>query len=155
LKFTNIGSLTGQVTSVSVTGAAFRLQDQPLFPSSLTSGTSLQMRVVYRPTALGPATGTLTFQTTGAEPVTISLNGSGIAPQLNYQFGTTALSPGGTFNVPNVDVGQTSTTVVRVTNNGNAPATIGDITANGAGFLLTNVPALPRVLAPNGSLSFS
>jgi hypothetical protein len=155
LKFTNIGSFTGQVTSVSVTGAAFRLQDAPLFPASLSAGESLQVRVVYRPTALGPATGTVTFQTSGADPVTVSLQGTGVAPLLTYQFGSTALTPGETFTVPSVDVGQTSSTVVRIANTGNAPATISEIAANGAGFSVSNASVLPKILAPGASITFN
>ncbi len=155
LRFTNIGSIGGLVTRVSVTGAAFRLQDTPLFPVGLGTNESVQMKIAFRPAALGPATGSLTFETSGAEPVTVSLSGAGIAPQLTYEFGTTAVTPGGTFAVPNADIGQTSTTVVRVTNTGNAPATVSNVSVVGAGFQLATPIVLPRTLASNTSLSFN
>ncbi len=63
LSFTNIGTTTGQVTRVSVTGDAFGLQGLPLLPATLLGGTSLQMQVVYKPTVAGSATGTLTVET--------------------------------------------------------------------------------------------
>lgn len=157
LNFTNIGSLVGQVSKVSVTGSSFVLQNLPLFPATVSAGQTLQVRLAYRPTATGPSTGTLTVEIAGAEPVTVQLSANGIAPKLGYQAGSpaTAIVPGGTLALPNVEVGQSSSSVFRVTNTGTAPVTITGISTVGSTFQASSVPVLPQTLAPNGSLVFT
>lgn len=157
LNFTNIGSLLGQVTRVSVTGSAFVLQNLPLFPANVTAGQTLQMRVAYRPTATGPSTGTLTVEIAGASPLTVQLRATATAPKLSYQAGSpaAAIVPGGTLALTNVEVGQTSSSVFRVTNTGTAPVVVNSIATVGAAFQASSVPVLPQTLGPNGSLVFA
>ena len=155
LNFTNVGSTPGQVTKVTATGAAFQLQNLPLFPATVASGQTLQMRIVYKPTAPGPSTGTAVLDF-GGTPITVKLQGNGVAAKLTYELGTpgVAITPGGTVSLQNVEVGQTSTGVVRVTNTGTAPSTITTISAIGSTFAVVNPPQLPQTLAPNSSLVF-
>jgi hypothetical protein len=154
LSFTNVGSNPGQVIKVTSTGSAFQLQNLPLFPATVLGGQSLQMKIVYKPTATGPATGTLVLDAGGTGPITVQLRGNGVAPKVSYEAGNpaSAISPGGTISLPNVEVGQTSNGVVRVTNTGTASATIANLSTVGSTFALANPPQLPQTLAPNTSL---
>jgi len=157
LNFTNIGSTIGQVTKVTVAGSAFRLQDLPLFPANVAAGQNLQMKVLFKPTAVGASTGTLTLETIGAEPVTIRLEGTAVAPKLSYQLGTppVAISAGATISLPTAEVGLTSAALLRVTNTGSANSVVNAIATVGANFQVTNAPLLPQTLAPNASLIFT
>jgi hypothetical protein len=155
LNLTNIGTTLGQVVSVTISGAAFRLQGLPLFPASLTAGQNLQLQVVYRPTATGPATGSVTIAIVGADPMTVNLRGSAVAPNLTYSVGTTPVSPGGTITLAGIDVGQTSSSVVRIANTGTGPATVNSISVVGPGYQIVSVTPLPQILAPNANMTFT
>jgi hypothetical protein len=115
------------------------------------------MRVAYRPTEAGNNTGSLLIEISGADPITISLQGTAIAPRLTYQLEnpTGTLTAGGTLLLSNIEVGQSSVRVVRVANTGTAPVAINTISAVGAGFTISSNPVLPQTLAANGSMVFS
>jgi hypothetical protein len=157
LNLTNIGASLGQITRVSLSGSAFRLQGLPLFPATVLGGQNLQIQILYRPTATGPSTGTVTVEIAGANPVTIGLQGNAVAPSLTYQVGNppVAVAAGGTITLPGADLGQSTTSLVRITNTGSGAATISTLSAIGTGFLITSAPTLPQTLAPNTSLIFT
>ncbi len=156
---TNTGSGTGVVTAISISGSAFSLSGLPLFPQNVAAGLTLQVQVLYKPTAVGSDTGQIQVTFGSGAPVTINLQGSGSSPSLTYQLlqnGTPAtIAPGGTVPFPNTNVGQNSSVVVRVLNAGNSSGTVSSINLSGQGYQLTNVPALPQTLAPNASLTFT
>jgi hypothetical protein len=155
----NTGSGTGSVTSVSVSGSAFRIAGLPLLPVSLAPDRTLQIAVLYRPTAVAADTGRLTVTFGSGEPVVINLQGTGTAPSLLYQIFRAdlpvAVVPGGTISFEDTNVGQTATLLVQVTNAGNAPATINSVLMSGQGYSIVSGPVLPQTLAPNASISFT
>ena len=90
--------------------------------ASLAGAASCSVSVTFIPTAVGPATGTLTFtDSAGDSPQTVSLSGTGSAP---VTLSTSSLSFG------TLTVGATSSTKsVTVTNRQNTSLSIGTITA--------------------------
>jgi hypothetical protein len=156
---TNTGSGAGTITAISITPGAFSLTGLPLFPQTVASLLTLQVQVLYKPTAVASDTGQIQVTFGTGSPVTINLQGSGSSPSLTYQVlqGTSAttIAPGGTVPVPSTNVGQTSSVVLRILNTGNSTGTVSSISVSGQGYSLTNPPALPQTLAPNGSITFT
>jgi hypothetical protein len=157
LNLTNRGTGAGTIAGISITGSAFRLAGLPLFPFTLTAGQNLQVLVLYQPTGVNSDTGqiTITFDTGSA--VTLNLQGSGNSASFVYQIlqtnPPTTVTSGDTISLPDTNVGDSSSAVIRVLNSGNASGTVNSITLAGQGFQLSNVPTLPQTLAPNGSLT--
>jgi hypothetical protein len=156
---TNTGSGPGTITGISITGSAFSLTGLPLFPQAVGAGLTLQVQVLYKPTAVASDTGQIQVTFATGSPVTINLQGSGSSPSLTYQIlqngSATTIPAGGTVPLPSTNVGQTSSVVIRILNNGNSSGTVSSINLSGQGYTLTNTPALPQTLAPNGSLTFT
>lgn len=156
---TNTGSGPGSITAISITPGAFTLTGLPLFPQTVGSGLTLPIQVLYKPTAVASDTGQIQVTFGTGSPVTINLQGSGSSPTLTYQIlqngVATAIAPGGTVPLPNTNVGQTSSAVIRVLNTGNATGTVSSLGLSGQGYSLVNQPALPQTLAPNGSITFT
>jgi centrosomal CEP192-like protein len=156
---TNAGSGVGTITAISITPGAFSLASVPLFPQGIAAGLTLQVQVLYKPTAVTSDTGQIQVTFATGSPVTINLQGSGSSASLVYQLlqsGTpTTIPPGGTVPIPNTNVGQSSSVVIRVLNTGNASGTVSSINVSGSGYQLSNVPALPQTLAPNASITFT
>lgn len=159
LNLTNVGSGLGTVTGITFTGSAFRVAGLPLFPASVASGQNLQVLILYQPTVVGSDTGQVQITFDSGSPVTISLQGTGSSPNFVYQIlqttPPTTVEPSGTIPLPDTNVGESSTVALRVLNTGNASGTISSIALVGQAFQLTNVPVLPRTLAPNATLTFS
>lgn len=158
---TNRGSGPGQINDISISGAAFRIVGQPLFPATIAANQTLQVGIRYTPTAIGEDTGQLQI-TIDSTPVNVQLRGTGISttPLLSYQVlqGTNSspVDPGGTISqFPDTNIGETNSVVVQVKNVGNGPATINSINLTGAGFQLSDTPALPLTLAVNASTTFT
>jgi hypothetical protein len=158
LNVTNTGSGPGTVTGISISGSAFKISGKPLLPSTVNSGQTLQVLVLYTPTAVGTDTGLITITFDSGSPVTVNLSGSGTASSFTYSILSTtpptAISPGGTISLPNTQVGQSSTITIRVLNSGNANGTVSSVNIAGQGFSLSTL-VLPNVLAPNASLTFN
>lgn len=154
----NIGSGTGAVTGISISGPAFRLSRLPLFPSPVVSAQVLQVLVLYTPTTGQVDEGQITVSFDSSPPVTINVRGNGIAPQFTYEVlrdGTSTPVPaGGSIELPSVAVGQSSTAIIQVTNSGEAPGTLVSLLAAGSGFSISTGPVLPVVLAPKASTTF-
>jgi hypothetical protein len=156
---TNTGSGPGSITGITITPGAFSLAGTPLFPQPVAAGLTLPITLVYKPTAVATDTGQIQVTFGTGAPVTINLQGSGSSPSLTYQVlqGSTAttIAPGGTVPLPNTNVGQTSSVVIRILNTGNSTGTVSSVNLSGQGYSLTNQPALPQTLAPNGSITFT
>ena len=156
---TNVGSGPGSITAISITPSAFTLTGLPLFPQTVASGLTLPVQVLYKPTAVASDTGQIQVTFGTGSPVTINLQGSGSSPTLTYQIlqngSATAIAPGGTVPLPNTNIGQTSSVVIRVLNTGNASGTVSSLGLSGQGYSLANQPQLPQTLAPNGSITFT
>jgi len=154
----NSGSAAGVVNSVNVSGAAFRVSGLPLLPANLAPGSEIRFTVTFTPTARGASTGSLVVDLSGTR-LNINLAGTAIGASLAYTMtlngGNSVLSAGGTVTFPSTALGGTAQADIKVTNSGDANATVSGINVVGTGFRLTNVPPLPATLTPGGSLVFS
>ena len=159
LNITNLGTGPGQVTNITISGNAFKLAGLPLFPAGVAARANLQLIISYSPTAVENDTGQIQITLDPKTTITINLQGSGINSTFLYQVlvgnKTTSISNGGTANVPDTNVGATTTVTIRVKNTGAANGTINSIDVVGQGFQLTSAVLLPQTLAPNASLSFT
>lgn len=160
MNVTNVGSGAGIVTGISITGSAFKIQGKPLLPATVTSGATLQVFVLYTPTAVSSDTGQITITFSTGPAVTINVSGSGTSPVFTYSILSTTpptvVAAGGTISIPGVQVGQSSTVTLRVLNSGSANGTVNSIIVAGQGFALSNVvPGLPATLVTGASLTFN
>jgi hypothetical protein len=159
LNVTNTGSGPGVITGISITGAAFRLSQLPLFPVTVAAGQSLQVLILYQPTLVASDAGQVEITFDTGPPARVNLQGNGTSSTLVYQSlqtnPPTNLAPGGTLAFPGTNVGQSSSIPVRIINSGNADGIVSSINIAGQGFQLSNVPQLPQTLAPNASLAFT
>ena len=160
LNVSNTGSGSGAVTGIALlSGAAFRLSRIPLFPFVVPSGQSLPVLVLYEPTGALLDTGQLRVTFEGGRSVLVNLEGRGVAARFSYELIQTdppvPIPVGGSIELPSVNIGQTSSVLLRVTNTGNAAGAITTIGLAGAGFALADLPLLPQTMPPNTSVAFA
>jgi len=157
LAIENTGSAAGTLSSFTVTGGAFQTTGLPLLPGTIGAGQTVQISVVYTPTAVQADSGTIQMVLSG-QTITINLAGTGISSQLKFQFtsGTQTLPVNlNQVSLPNTSVGSTATVSVTAVNSGNTSATLNGISLTGSGFQLVTAPPFPQTLLPNGSISFT
>ena len=82
-------NLTNTVT-LSVSGAGFSIDKNNITPSGANNGTTVT--VTYNPTTAGNHTGTVTLNSTGAQSVTVALNGSATEPPRTITVNPTSLN---------------------------------------------------------------
>lgn len=154
----NSGSGAGMVNGISSTGSAFQVSGLPLFPANLAAGSEIRFTITFAPAARGPATGSLTLDLSTGR-VGIGLTGQGSGPVLSYTAtgagAPSTLVPGATLTFPTTNIGANASIDIRVTNTGDASATVSAINISGASFKLAAAPPLPATLAPNASLVFT
>jgi len=153
----NTGSAPGVLKSFALTGAVFQTTGLPLFPVTINNGQTLQISIVYTPAAIAADSGVLQL-TLGGQTVNITLSGTGISSQLNFQFtqGTQVLPVNqNQVSLTPTPVGVTTSVSVTATNNGNATAAINTISLTGNGFQLVNPPPVPQTLLPGGSINLT
>ncbi len=155
---TNTGSGPGTVTGISITGSAFSITGRPLLPQVVAATFTLQVQVLYKPTAVASDTGQIVVTFDTGAPVTINLTGSGASSSLTYQVIQTpplTVAPGDTIPFPDTNIGKSSNVIIRVLNNGNASGTVSSLGITGQGYQLTNPPALPQTLAPKAAITLT
>ncbi len=124
----NNSIFSAYISSASVTGDFLVTSNNC---TSVPSGSTCEIDVAFKPTALGQRTGILTVATTGIN-VTASLTGTGIP----------ALTPSATsLDFGNIDVGATATKTVIVTNNAPGPVPVPSMTITGDFSLTTSCGA--------------
>ena len=137
IALTNAGNIGLQISSISVAGP---FSQSNTCPATLAAGANCPISVTFTPAAIGPASGALTvFSNSSSSPDSVPLTGTGIAP-------IAVLTPSLSFGAQNV--GTTSSQVVTLTNNGNAPLNISGTTTNGD---FTAFSACPAALAAQTS----
>jgi hypothetical protein len=161
IRVANSGAGTGSITSIALAGgaaSAFQLTNLPALPSSVAPAQQATFGIRFSPPQQQPFTDTLTIISNG-QTTTINLQGQGIQTQYSYTWSdgtkTTTISVGGTIAIAATAVGQTSSAVVSVSNNGTTDGQIANIAVTGQGLSLSNLPALPVTLHANGSQHFT
>jgi Beta-propeller repeat/Abnormal spindle-like microcephaly-assoc'd, ASPM-SPD-2-Hydin len=139
---TNAGNASLSIATIQVSGDYTQTNN---CGSSLTSGSSCAINVVFTPTAAGSRSGSLTIADNApACPQAVSLTGTGAAANLMFTPASLSFS--------NVLVGSNSTQAVILSNAGNAPIDINSIQITG-GFVQTN--NCPGLLAASSSCSIN
>jgi hypothetical protein len=161
LNITNVGSGTGRVTSVVITGSpAFTISGEPLFPANVAASQTLPLLLLYKPTAVESDSAQIQISFDSGAPVTINLQGSGVSPMYSYtviQGGqTTMVTPPGPITMPDTNVGGSNNVVIQVQNTGNSNGTITSAPTVTGPFQISNLQTVfPQVLPPNNSFTFT
>jgi hypothetical protein len=154
----NSAAAPGIVNSITVTGSAFKVSGLPLLPANLAAGAEIRFTITFTPTARGTSTGTLVVDL-GTTRDTINLTGQAIGAAVTYTStlngATAALTPGGTIPFPSTAIGGSVSADIKVTNTGDANASVNTVNVVGTGFHLNNAPALPATLVPGASMVFT
>jgi hypothetical protein len=132
-------------------------------PLILMAGGTASLTVNFTPTQPGPISGLLRI---GMD--TFVLTGNGLGPTLVYSFVaggiTTTVQNNGGVNFPPSSVGQTSSLVFQITNNGTAAGSVNSSSGNVAPplppsatpiFSISQAPPLPATIAAGDTLSFT
>ena len=164
----NTGNAMGTIASIDVSGAGFTLTQVPFVPLILMAGGSASLTVNFTPTQPGPVSGLLRI---GMD--TFVLTGNGLGPTLVYSFVaggiTTTVQNNGGVIFPPSSVGQTSSLVFQITNNGTAAGSVNSISVGvlqPAGspapppsatpiFSISKAPPLPAAIGAGETLSFT
>jgi len=121
--WTNNSSFPITVSSATITGANFSIATDSCTNQTVQGGASCTITVIFTPSALGAATGTLTVAS-GSVKLAAALSGTGVP---GY-----SLASGSSVNFGNVVVGDTSSQTITLTSNASGPQAVpsSSITAN-------------------------
>ena len=138
----NEGTLQAAGLDVEISGDGFERMGGTC-GATLAAGTSCMQPVVFKPTSVGPKTGTLIAAVTGSPTVTVELAGNGVA-----RPAVESLPSAVDFEA--VGVGRTGRpTMVTIRNPGTAPVTEFRATASSMDFLVTS--GCPAMIAASGT----
>jgi hypothetical protein len=138
----NDGTLLASGLDVKVNGDGFEKMGGTCGPM-LAAGTTCLQPVIFRPTSVGPKTGTLVASLGGTVSVMIELAGNGVAR-------AAVLAAPSAVEFDPVGVGRTGRAItVNVTNPGAAPVAMFRATSNSMDFTVVN--NCPGTIAPSGS----
>ena len=129
-----------------VAGSVFSVQ-QPGAGTKLTPGATVRLPITFTPDAPGPVVASLSIPTS-AGTQTISVSGYGTAPGLLLSAQPLA------FGTVNTGAGGKSLTVT-LSNSWNKPETVTGIDRPGAPYVVSGLPAVGAVLAPQQSVTAS
>ena len=158
LSILNTGEGSGFVNNVRLIGSdEIQVTNVPVLPAEVPSGRDLRLNLRYAPKTLDTVITNLQVDANGST-VSFVLQGASTNSTLTYQSvngdSATTLTTGSKTTLPDTAVGEKSITQIRITNSGNADATITSLSLTGAGFTLPDPPILPIVIAPNGTRQF-
>jgi hypothetical protein len=152
------GPLDLRSISLSQSGTDFQLIGLPLLPGLVASNTDVRFTLRYQPRQSGTQTASLTV-TTSAQTYTVTVQGTAVGAQFSYEIldgeNATPLLPTVQYPLPDTNLGQTRSFVVRVRNNGDADGVISAISILGSGFTVSDLPFLPVTLTPGSTVFFT
>jgi ASPM-SPD-2-Hydin domain-containing protein len=155
---TNRGTATGTASNITASGTGYALTGLPLLPVEIAADGTLSFTVNFTPEALGMAAGQLAVQLAGG-PANFPLEGSGTGAQFTYELidgdSTKPVSPGGVINLPDTQVDEVASILMRVRNMGNTEGVISSISASGSAYGVDDLPFLPATLQPDGTALFT
>jgi hypothetical protein len=170
LTITNLGNITAKISSLTVSGpfqfdtAGAETTCSTGGAFTLAPGASCGVGVIFAPTSIGAAVGTVTLQTSTGVAVSASLAGMGVAPILSFSpstvtFGATLLgTPASPIFVTVTNVGDYAATITSVsiagtsefTESDGSPACLGQTLAAGSGNCQMIVNFTPTVAGGPG-----
>jgi hypothetical protein len=156
------GAGAGQITNITVSGAAFKLTNAPLFPAAVPAGQNVKFGITFSPTQSGTFTGTFRIDMTGRS-ISGTLTASTAASRFTLNYidpdtnNTLPLSNNGTLQFPNTVIGAAGNITFVVANTGAGTGSVNSLTLGGnspTAYQLQNLPTLPASVAPNQQLRF-
>jgi Abnormal spindle-like microcephaly-assoc'd, ASPM-SPD-2-Hydin/Protein of unknown function (DUF1573) len=142
----NTGTATVNIASATISGAGFTVISGS-GAVSVPVGQSGSVQVQFAPTSDVASTGTLTVTSDASNsPLSVSLSGTGTEAIMQ-------MSPA-TLNFSNVQMGQSSTQSVTVTNGGNSNLVVNSAVISGTGFTMSGL-TLPATIAAGKNTTFS
>ena len=154
MRVTNGGNIDGSVSSVSVTGGDFSVEDLPILPATLESGQSLSFTLTFTAAEPAVSTGQLRVNNT-----TFLLEGEGLGLMILYSLisdgASSEVAAQDTLIFPHTRIGESNSLVLEISNSGNAAETIAGIGAGGGAYSVSGLPPLPAQLDPGRNLSFT
>jgi Abnormal spindle-like microcephaly-assoc'd, ASPM-SPD-2-Hydin len=143
----NTSSQSFTLSQTTFSGTGFSTSGLSL-PMTLGPNQSASFTVVFTPTTVGAANGTLSITVSGSSTtLDFALSGIGVAPA------TLSATPA-SLTFTSVQVGQTQSQTETVRNTGGSNSTISQATIAGSGFSISGL-ATPLTLTPGQSASFS
>ena len=143
----NSGGTNLTISQATFSGAGFSYTGLSL-PLTLAPNQSTTFAVVFAPTAVGAANGTLSITVSGSTTtVDIALSAAGVTP-------ATLTATPATLSFPGVQVGKSQAQTETVQNTGGLSATISQGTVSGKGFSISGL-STPVTLTPGQSTTFS
>ena len=144
---TNTGQTSVTVSAITVSSPEFTASQLSL-PLVLVAGQSVDLSVIFTPTAIGWTGGTIKISSNASNPtLTLQLGGTGVSSEA-----LTASPSAASFG--QVAIGTTATVPVVVKNDRSWSVTLSSITAVGSGFSLS-APTLPLTLAVGQSVTLN
>lgn len=147
-QLSNTGNKTLRIISKSEQGSAFSFGNFPL-PVKINPGASIQLPLVFKPTAKGYTSGTFTLTSNDpSSPLNMHVQGTGLYPN-SPQLGVTPAS----LNFGNVTVGSSASLQGTLTAS-NAAVTISSDQSTSSEFALLGL-SLPVTIPAGQSISFT
>lgn len=148
ITLTNSGGTSITVSGITPTGSGVTTSGISL-PATLATGASTTFTVQFAPAAAGNVSGTISIASNApASPITVQVTGTGTQAEI-------AASPA-SINFGSVVDGNTNTQPIQISNPGNAPLTISQVTVTGGpnGFGATGL-SVPLVIQAGKSASLN
>jgi hypothetical protein len=144
----NIGERDHQITELVIeSGGTMFTLTATATPFVVRPGTAVQVDVTYRPITAATHTDRVRVASTGlSAPAYVELEGTAADAPVPVIEVTPAAVPFG-----QVELGQTRTLGVRITNVGNAPLTMNDVSLTGGPYTLVSMITAGQVFAPRDS----
>ncbi len=156
----NTGNQESWVMSPIAIGGAnadqFSIQQQPVSPVAASGNTTFVVR--FSPTSTGVKTATVAINNSDSDesPYNLTLNGTGLAPEINVKQGTTDIADGGSHDFGGQQTNATTDITFTIQNTGDLDLTVTTpITIGGADadqFSIQQQPTSPVVAS--GSTTF-
>lgn len=129
----NLGDTSVSISRAAISGRGFQLIGG-IPPGAVAGGESMSLQLQFTPPSFGATTGVVTLTSDQPDtPLKISLHGTGARPGLN-------VSPG-SLVFPEVQVGQSRTENITLTNSGTSGVAINPATISGPGFTVSGLSA--------------
>ncbi len=150
-------TLTTPLTLGGANADQFSIQAQPTSPIAASGSTPFTVR--FSPTSAGAKTATIAIANNDSDenPYDLTLNGTGLAPEINLKQSSTNIADGGSYDYGSKVSGTATDVVFTIENPGTAdltlttPLTLGG--ANAGQFSIQTQPTSPVV--PSGSTTFT
>jgi Abnormal spindle-like microcephaly-assoc'd, ASPM-SPD-2-Hydin len=142
----NTGNAPLTITQASASGVGFSMSGLST-PVTINPGNSATFAATFAPTTTGSVSGSISVASNApGSPMTIPLSGAAVQAQLS--------SNPATFNFGSVQVGNTGSEQITLTNGGTATVSITQASSAGAGFSITGLPS-GLTIAAGQSASFT